>query len=74
MQIRKNAVKESVQDKTISVLYIEGKQNMADLFTKEMKDVQHFIKIQNLLMSGPKNRGAWNEEIQQGTKGVSSWE
>ena len=47
---------------------------MADLFTKEMKDVQHFIKIQNLLMSGPKNRGAWNEEIQQGTKGVSSWE
>jgi hypothetical protein len=50
VQIRENAIRESVQSDFITVLHIEGKVNLADLFTKEDKDADHFISLVNLLL------------------------
>lgn len=41
--IEENMVKEVVQDKKVAVMYIEGKKDLADMYTKEMKDMSHFI-------------------------------
>ena len=50
IQIRENAVRESVLDKFIIVKHIEGKINLADIFTKEDRDSAHFIGIRNILL------------------------
>ena len=51
IQIRENAVRESVQSNLIDVHHIAGKVNLADLFTKEDKDASHFIAIRNMIMT-----------------------
>ena len=51
--IRENAIRESVDNKFIKVLHIEGKTNLADHFTKEMKDVMHFKSLRNLTIQDP---------------------
>ena len=51
--IRENAIRESVDKKFIEILHINGKINIADIFTKEMEDTQHFITLRNLLVSKP---------------------
>ena len=53
IQIRENAVRESVQDGTVIVLHVAGKLNPADIFTKEDKDTTHFIIIRDTLVSPP---------------------
>jgi hypothetical protein len=45
IQMRENAVREGVQEDFITVLHIKGKVNLADMFTKEDKDTEHFIRI-----------------------------
>ena len=50
IQIRENAVRESVLSKFISVKHISGKVNLADLFTKEHKDTSHFCTMRDLLV------------------------
>jgi hypothetical protein len=49
--MRENAIQEGVQDDFITVLHIEGKVNLADMFTKEDKDTEHFIQIRDLIMT-----------------------
>ena len=49
--IRENAIRESVDAKIIRVLHIDGKINIADIFTKEMKDTLHFITLCDLLVT-----------------------
>ena len=51
MTIRENATRESVQDQTITVNHIAGNLNLADLFTKEIKDVKHFLTIRDMITS-----------------------
>ena len=51
VQIRENAIRESVQNKIINVLHIEGKINPSDIFTKEDKDAIHFLDIRKVLLS-----------------------
>jgi hypothetical protein len=51
--IRENAIRESVDDKFIEVTHIEGKTNLADMFTKEMKDKEHFCTLRNLIVTNP---------------------
>jgi hypothetical protein len=51
IQIRENAVRESIQSDLIDVLHIAGKINLADLFTKEDKDAAHFIAIRDTIMT-----------------------
>ena len=46
-QIRENAVREEVQKGHIEVKHIAGELNNSDLFTKEDKDVQHYVTIIN---------------------------
>jgi deoxyuridine 5'-triphosphate nucleotidohydrolase len=48
--IRENAIRESVDNKFIRVLHIEGKTNLADLFTKEMKHASHFVTLRDLVV------------------------
>ena len=49
IQIRENAVCEGVQNKFVTIKHIEGKKNPLDIFTKEDKEVTHFLKIPSLL-------------------------
>jgi hypothetical protein len=42
IELRKNAVREWVQDKTLKVQHVSGKIHPADIFTKEMRDGMHF--------------------------------
>ena len=51
MTIRENAIRESVDNKFIKVMHVSGKTNLADMFTKEMKDTNHFINLRNLIVS-----------------------
>ena len=53
IQIRKNAVRESVQNGSILVLHVAGKNNLSDIFTKEDKDNLHYISIRDALLSSP---------------------
>ena len=47
IQIRENAVRESCLNGFIQVKHISGKLNLSDMFTKEDKDVQHFILLRD---------------------------
>jgi hypothetical protein len=51
VQIRENAIRESVQNGFVCIKHIAGKINMSDLFTKEDKDDTHFIDICDHLLS-----------------------
>jgi hypothetical protein len=51
VQIRENAIRESVQNGFVCIKHIAGKVNMSDLFTKEDKDDTHFISICDHLLS-----------------------
>ena len=51
MKIRENAVREYVQNKTVTVAHIAGDFNIADIFTKELKDTNTFTKIRNVITS-----------------------
>jgi hypothetical protein len=48
--MQENLVRENVENSFVLIQHIGGKQNLADLFTKEMKDKMHFIELRNLMM------------------------
>ena len=50
VQMRENAIRESIASDFASIKHIEGKINLADLFTKEDKDVNHFVTVRNHIM------------------------
>ena len=50
IQMRENAIGEAVLSDFVSVSHIEGKVNLADMFTKEDKDTAHFILTKNHVM------------------------
>lgn len=51
IQIRENAVRESFQKGFLTVEHCPGKLNLSDMFTKEEKDLQHFLNIRNVVMT-----------------------
>jgi hypothetical protein len=51
IKLRKNLVREWVQDKSIKVVHVAGKTNPADIFTKEMCNCMHFHRLRNSFMS-----------------------
>ena len=51
VQIRENAVRESVLNGFMTVKHIQGKVNLSDLFTKEDKDTGHFITIRDFIIT-----------------------
>jgi len=54
IQMKENHVRENVERKFVSIEHIGGKQNLADLFTKEMKDTVHFVELRDIMMR-PRN-------------------
>jgi hypothetical protein len=48
IQMRENHVR--VASKFVSIIHVDGKHNIADIFTKEMKDVAHFVELRDLFM------------------------
>ena len=50
IQIRENAIRESVLNQFIDVRHCEGKRNLSDMFTKEDRDAAHFIEIRDYIM------------------------
>jgi len=48
--MQENLVRENVRNNFVSIQHVGGKQNLADLFTKEMKDIAHFVKLPDLMM------------------------
>jgi hypothetical protein len=50
IQMRENRVRENIVSKFVQVCHINGKINLADVFTKEMKDTSHFVEIRDLFM------------------------
>jgi hypothetical protein len=51
IQMRENAVREQVQLGFVTVEHIGGQHNLADSFTKEEKNDDHFITCRNLLVT-----------------------
>ena len=49
MQIRENAIRDSVLAQFVTISHCDGKTNLADIFTKEDRDSLHFISIRNLI-------------------------
>jgi hypothetical protein len=49
--MRENAVHKSIEKDFITVRHVSGKCNLADLFTKEDKDVEHFIQLRNNILT-----------------------
>jgi hypothetical protein len=45
IQMHENHVRENVENQFVQIKHIDGKVNLADLFTKEMKDTTHFVKL-----------------------------
>jgi deoxyuridine 5'-triphosphate nucleotidohydrolase len=50
VQIRENAIREGVSAGIFDVKHISGKDNPSDIFTKEDKDVQHFVNVRDSIM------------------------
>ena len=51
--MRENAIRENVQRKYIQILHCDGKTNVADIFTKEDKDREHFLKMRDCIVCDP---------------------
>jgi len=45
IQMKENQIRENIANQFLSIQHIEGKLNLADIFTKEMKDTNHFVTL-----------------------------
>ena len=48
--MRENFVRENVIKQFVTIDHVGGKVNMADLFTKEMRDTGHCVELRDLMM------------------------
>jgi hypothetical protein len=48
--MKENRVCENVSFQFVTICHIDGKTNLADLFTKEMRDTGHFVSLRDLMM------------------------
>jgi hypothetical protein len=48
IQMHENRVHENIASQFILVCHIDGKINLADILTKEMKDTSHFVELRAL--------------------------
>jgi len=49
IQMREHRVRENIQNHFVSIDHIDGKINLADIFTKDMKDTAHFVELRDFL-------------------------
>jgi len=50
IQMKENRVRESILSNFVTIKHIDGKINLADIFTKEMKVTSHFVVLHDLAM------------------------
>jgi hypothetical protein len=50
IQMKENHIRENILSNFITIQHVEGRINLADLFTKEMKDVGRFVELCDLIM------------------------
>jgi hypothetical protein len=50
IQMRENRIRENIASDFVSICHIDGKVNLADIFTKEMKDTSHFVELRDMFM------------------------
>jgi hypothetical protein len=50
IQMKENRIRENIQNNFVTIRHVNGKVNMADLFTKEMKDTGHFVELHDLML------------------------
>jgi len=50
IQTCENRIRENIASKFVSICHIDGKINLANIFTKEMKDTAHFVHLRDLFM------------------------
>jgi hypothetical protein len=50
IQMHENMVKENIVLNFVTICHVHGKLNLADIFTKEMKDIAHFVELRDLFM------------------------
>jgi hypothetical protein len=50
IQMRENCIWENIASSFITIQYVDGRVSLADLFTKEMKDIAHFVELRDLFM------------------------
>jgi hypothetical protein len=48
--MKENRVRENVATDFITIRHVDGKVNIADIFTKEMKDTTDFVELRDLFM------------------------
>jgi len=53
IQMKENRVRENVQNKFVNTCHVNGKTNLADLFTKETRDTSHFVELRDMML-GPR--------------------
>ena len=64
--IRENGIREYVSNRTVSIKHIEDKINIADIFTKELKDTTLFITLRNLIPSIAPTHSILNDSSEKG--------
>jgi hypothetical protein len=50
IQMKENRVRENIASEFVTIKHVDGKLNIADIFTKEMKDTSHFVELHDLFM------------------------
>ena len=50
IQMRENAVQESIHNNFVDVKHIPGDINIADIFTKEDKSLEHYLLIRDQMV------------------------
>ena len=50
IQMKENRVRENIQSNFVKICHVNGKVNLADLFTKEMKDTGHFVELWDIML------------------------
>jgi hypothetical protein len=50
IQMKENHVQENVQNAFVQIIHVNGKLNLADIITKEMKETTHFVELRDLML------------------------
>jgi len=50
IKMKENPVRETVQNNFVTISHVDGKTNLADLFTKEMKDTGNFVELNDMML------------------------
>ena len=48
--MKENHIRENIANNFVTINHVDGKVNMADIFTKEMRDTTHFVQLRDLFM------------------------